>query len=120
MKYLNTNYKLFLENNKEVNKYEIVEFTKEFVIENVFGGDSNIDINIKKGEKVKLFFDINESDETKYVITGIRPVEAAENENNIEGKESLELSELWEANFILDVPMIINKQEVPFKIENYI
>jgi hypothetical protein len=120
MKYLNTKFKLFLENNQEHNrKYEIVSFTKEYIIENVYGGSNNINVKVKPGEKVKLYFDINNSDDTKYVITGMRPIMASENENNIE-KTDLELNELWEGNFILDKPLILNKSDLPFKIEDYI
>lgn len=130
MKYLNTKYSLFLENIEEVEteteknpirKYEIVQFTEEFTIENVFGGDQNIDIKISMGDKVKLYFDIKETNDSQYVITAIRPIETGISEKeDIKEKSVLDLRDLWEGNFMLETPITINKSKTPFKIENYI
>lgn len=126
MKYLNTKFKLFIENKKEdgINKYEIVQFKENYTIENVYGIDKNISINVNKGERVKLYFDISESTDENYNIIGIRPIETFQTEKKTkeEAKEKtvFRLSELWEANFILDTPMIINKNKSPFEIEKYI
>tara|TARA_R110000772_G_scaffold55_12_gene371 strand:- start:54 stop:440 length:387 start_codon:yes stop_codon:yes gene_type:complete len=128
MKYLNTDYKLFLENYQGedgINKYEIVQFTENYTIKNVFGVDRDISINVIKGEKLKLYFNLSESQEENYCITGVRPVETLHNEARKskakkEKKTNFNLSELWEANFVLNSPIVINKDESPFTIEKYL
>lgn len=128
MRYLKTNFKLFLESHQkegDINKYEIAQFTEDFTISDVYGIDRNIKVNVSKGEKVKLYFDLPKSQEDKYVITGIRPVEVSHNEaKKSKAKEkkktSFKLHELWEANFILNSPMVIDKNTAPFEIEKYI
>lgn len=114
------NYELFLESAGN-RKYEIVTFNQNFTIENIYGGeDTLVNINIKKGERVKLFFDNKNSSDDKYTINAIRPVEASQNESKKLKKETVELNELWEANFILSPPIIINKTNSPFDIESYL
>ena len=126
MRYLNTNYSLFLESHKEdddnINKYEIVKFTENFTIDEVHGGEAgnNISVNVTKGEKLKLYFDVNKSNESQYYIIGIRPLEALETENKSEEKSSFSLSELWEGNFILDTPLTVEASSLPFTIEKYL
>lgn len=126
MKYLNTKYKLFLESsNAEVNKYEIVQFKEKFIIDNVYGIDREISININKGDKLKLYFDVSESQQDSYCITAIRPIEILHNESNKNKvkestKTNFNLSELWEGNFVLNSPTIINKDNLPFTIEEYL
>lgn len=126
MKYLNTKYKLFLESsNAEVNKYEIVQFKEKFTIDNVYGIDREISININKGDKLKLYFDVSESQQDSYCITAIRPIEILHNESNKNKvkestKTNFNLSELWEGNFVLNSPTIINKDNLPFTIEEYL
>ena len=126
MKYLNTKFKLFTEsvsNEDGVGKYEIVQFTEEYTIENIFGVDRNISVNVNKGDKLKLYFNIKESTNDKYSIIGIRPIEVLHNESKKAKKSkktSFNLSELWEGNFILNVPMVINKKDSPFTIEKYL
>lgn len=126
MKYLNTKYKLFLESsNAEVNKYEIVQFKEKFTIDNVYGIDREISININKGDKLKLYFDVSESQQDSYCITAIRPIEILHNESNKNKvkestKTNFNLSELWEGNFVLNTPTIINKDNLPFTIEKYL
>lgn len=124
MRYLNTNYKLFLENNKgeeskTINKYEIVQFTEDFIIENVYGIDKNISVKINRGEKLKVYFNVSESNGEDYCITGIRPLVALQQEDKSE-KRDFSLSELWEANFVLDQPLRVNKNNPPFKFEKYL
>lgn len=126
MKYLNTKYKLFLESsNAEVNKYEIVQFKEKFTIDNVYGIDREISININKGDKLKLYFDVSESQQDSYCITAIRPIEILHNESNKNKvkestKTNFNLSELWEGNFVLNSPTIINKDNLPFTIQEYL
>ena len=126
MKYLNTKYKLFLESsNAEVNKYEIVQFKEKFTIDNVYGIDREISVNINKGDKLKLYFDVSESQQDSYCITAIRPIEILHNESNKNKvkestKTNFNLSELWEGNFVLNTPTIINKDNLPFTIEEYL
>lgn len=126
MKYLNTKYKLFLESsNTGVNKYEIVQFKEKFTIDNVYGIDREISININKGDKLKLYFDVSESQQDSYCITAIRPIEILHNESNKNKvkestKTNFNLSELWEGNFVLNSPTIINKDNLPFTIEEYL
>ena len=126
MKYLNTKYKLFLESsNTGVNKYEIVQFKEKFTIDNVYGIDREISININKGDKLKLYFDVSESQQDSYCITAIRPIEILDNESNKNKvkestKTNFNLSELWEGNFVLNSPTIINKDNLPFTIEEYL
>jgi hypothetical protein len=119
MKYLHK-YELFLESygNK---KYEIVVFNQDYVVDNIYGGEDKIvSINIKKGEKVKLFFENNEDNEEQYVIKAIRPLEVSQNESKEIKKNSVSLSELWEANFMLTTPIIIDKDNSPFDVEDYL
>lgn len=126
MRYLNTHYKLFLENHLEesegVNKYEIVKFTENFTIGEIYGGEAgnNISVNVVKGEKLKLYFDINKSNENQLYIIGIRPLEALEKESKSEEKTSFSLSELWEGNFLLDTPIKVESSSLPFTIEKYL
>lgn len=128
MKYLSTKYRLFLESHKEdggINKYEIVQFTENYTIKNVFGIDRDISINIRKDEKIKLYFNLSESQDDNYSITGVRPIQTLHNEaRKSKAKEtkktSFNLSELWEGNFVLNTPMVINKNKAPFTIEKYI
>tara|TARA_R110000772_G_scaffold20466_5_gene56924 strand:- start:85491 stop:85880 length:390 start_codon:yes stop_codon:yes gene_type:complete len=129
MRYLDTNYELFLENHQDkdgVNKYEIVQFTEKYTIDDVFGVDRSLSITINKGEKVKLYFNLSESQEDNYCITGVRPIEVLHNESNKskakeeKKKTNFNLSELWEGNFVLNTPIVINKNESPFTIEKYL
>ena len=122
MKYLNTKYKLFLENHQKegsVNKYEIVEFTENFMIENVYGIDKNISVKVNKGEKLKVYFNVSESEGDQYCITGIRPLVTLQKEDRSE-KTEFTLGELWEANFVLDEPIRVGKDNPPFKIKKYL
>ena len=115
---------MFLENKKEnqINKYEIVEFTKDFLIENIMGDqETSINIKVGKGDSLKLYFDTNKSNEEKLSIIGIRPVNVSVDENiKIQTGDTVDVSELWEADFVLDHPMIINQKELPFKIKDYL
>ena len=126
MRYLNTHYKLFLENHLEgsegVNKYEIVRFTENFTINEIYGGEAghNISVNVTKGEKLKLYFDIHKSNENQLFIIGIRPLEVLEKESKKSEKTSFNLSELWEGNFLLDTPITVESNSLPFTIEKYL
>jgi signal transduction histidine kinase len=128
MRYLNTNYELFVESHQEedgINKYEIVEFIENYTIKDIYGVDRSISINIRKGDKVKLYFNLSESQEDNYCITAIRPIEVLHNEAKKSKakknkKTDFNLSELWEGNFVLNAPMVINKTKAPFTIEKYI
>lgn len=119
MKYLHK-YELFLENNGSNRKYEIVTFNQDYVAENIYGGeDSLVTINIKKGEKAKLFFS-KEDNEDQYIINAIRPIEVSQNESKTIETETVTLSELWEANFMFTTPIVIDKDKAPFDIEDYL
>lgn len=130
MKYINTRYKLFLESvqkddSDNVNKYEIVQFNENYIIENVYGIDREISINVTKGDKMKLYFDQEKSNSDTYHITAVRPIDTLHNEakKNVAKKSTktnFNLSELWEANFVLNNPIVINKSSSPFTIEKYI
>ena len=119
MKYLHK-FELFLEN-LSTRKYEVVIFNKDYIVENIYGGENNlVSINIKKGEKVKLFFENNKKDSNEYIIKAIRPIEVLQKENKKLEKKTFNLDELWEANFMLTTPIIIDKNNSPFDIETYL
>lgn len=110
------NYELFLES---VRKYEIITFNKDYVLKGIYGGEEEtFNINVKKGEKMKVFFENNSSDDC-YIIKAIRPMYASQNEKK-KNIETLSLSELWEGNFLLSKPIKFDKKSLPFDIENYL
>lgn len=118
MKHLQ-NYELFKESTG-YRKYEIAVFNQDYVVENIFGGeDKLVNVTIKKGEKVKLFFEDSDNDDN-YIIKAIRPVMTSQNESKTIETESVNLSELWEANFMLTTPMVIDKNNSPFDVEDYL
>jgi hypothetical protein len=112
MKYLNTNFELFLENKNSVHKYEIVEFLEDYTFNLYAGEDTDIELTVKKGDKAKVYFDKSKSSDTQYNIIGIRPLNLNESK--------VELKDLWEANFLFEEPIIMDKNNVPFKIESYL
>lgn len=112
------NYKLFLESNSVFRKYEIVKFTENYKLDIFAGSDVEVDVDIKKGDVLKLYFD-KETTNGNYVVTAIRPLVTSQNEKKIE-KKTLGLSELWEANFMLSKPVTFDKTNLPFEIEDYL
>lgn len=126
MKYINTKYKLFLESrNDSISKYEVVQFNENYTIENVYGIDRTISINVRKGDKLKLYFDQTKSSSDSYYITAVRPMDMLHNEaKKIKAKKSIKtnfiLSELWEGNFVLNSPIVLDKSNLPFTIQKYI
>lgn len=95
-------------------KYYDVVFLKDYVINNIYIGEnsSNIDVNIKKGDKVRLYLDKNKSDETKFCIKAIRPLlDKSTNEN-----QQVEMGALWNGSFLLDKEVFFEGSNLPFKI----
>lgn len=111
-------YKDFLSNitPSKVGNYQIVEFNKEFTIHKIHAGiEKEISIKINKGEEIKLFFDPN-TNENQLRVIGLRPMRF---EKKNESKSS-EINTLWEANFILNKPIDLDIDDLPFKLKNYI
>ncbi len=126
MKYITTNIEKFFESNiaesedLKINKYEIVTFNKPFTITNIFAGDRTINISVNKGDKAKLFFKLSESSNTAYCLKGIRPLDIVTNEAVSGDKDTFNIKELWVGNFILDKPMMLDSNSLPFTFEKYL
>ena len=97
-------------------KYEVVVFNQTTTFPNILTGENNTNsLTIKKGETCKLFFNDNSE------ITAIRPAKGKEHiPINIKENNKIGLSNLWEANFMLDTPFKINTSNPPFVLQNYI
>ena len=111
-------YKDFLSNitPAKVGSYQIVEFNKEFTIHKIHAGvKKEVSIKINKGEEIKLFFDPN-TNENRLRIIGLRPMKfEKKNESKSSGTNTL-----WEANFILNKPIDLEIDNLPFRLKNYI
>ena len=106
-------------NTADNKKYEMVVFNKNYTFENIFAGeDKLLNISFKKGDRAKVFFDIEATNEDLLVIKGIRPMETTKNEKvDILKYDAMQL---WEANFIFNSTLTIKRSESPFTVEQYI
>lgn len=98
-------------------KYYDVIFITDYTFENLYMGENNyLPLNVKKGDKLRIFIDNNKTTNTQLYIKGIKPIDIKENkvaENNI---KVLYTYNLWDANFIIDNTSI-KVTDLPFKIE---
>ena len=119
------NYKLFLESKKEelnIHKYDIVKFNENIIIRGVVGPENLIvNLKVKKGEYLKLYFDKARTNENVIFIKGFRPIKANESMvgKKVKAGGVLEIKDLWSANFVLNSPISFNMKKLPFEIKDY-
>lgn len=100
----------------KVGRYQIVEFNQSFTIPNLHcGDDREISVKLQKGQRVKMFFDPN-IEEGYLSIIGIRPMKPRKKNES----KNTDLDILWEANFVLNNPINLRVDKIPFSIKNYI
>lgn len=100
----------------KVGRYQIVEFSQSFKIPNLHAGDGReISVKLQKGQTVKMFFNPN-IEEGYLSIIGIRPMKSRKKNES----KNTDLDILWEANFVLNHPINLSVDKIPFSIKNYI
>lgn len=105
-KYIKT-YESFTNTNNK--KYYDVVFNNDTIFTDVYNGDGSdkLDVSVKKGDKVRLYVNMRESNEDKLVVKGFRPLLDNKSNENV----SVSMSNLWNGGFILD-------KEIEFDIKN--